>query len=291
MSPATLGIAFACLALASGGTAAIVAIRRGRAMLAADLHELRQSLTAARLTVDLTVAFADEPGEGLLAAADELARSYAVLADFERRFHEPVWKVAGRVRERARRLRGRGLFDAHEEVRRLARIWGEATRALGREFEFHGDITGVWLRGSRRGLTEALANLLANAIRHGDGRVMLAARRRGRSLRIEVADEGPGLGRPIAAIIGRNAGARRRLGPHGHGLAVAVRAARRLGGDIASAPSAGGASFVLELPVAMAGCEYDEFHRSDSRGSRERECDGATGGALRRPAGVTGDED
>lgn len=276
------------LALAAivAGTATVV--RRRRVALAADLHELRQSLTAARLMIDLTVAFAEAPGEGLIAAAGELARSYAVLAEFERRFYEPSWSGLGRLRASARRLRGRGLFDAYEEVQRLARIWGETTRALGRDFEFRWEGGGVRLCGARRHLTEALANLLANAIRHGEGAVTMTARPRGESLRVEVADEGAGLERPIASIIAARGRIGRRLGPHGHGLAIAVRAAGRLGGDITSAPSANGALFVLELPVAMATDRYERSQPAGDLTGGETRRGGGTEAQSPRPAGVTG---
>lgn len=280
-------VATVAIAVAVVGAVAF-ARQRSRTAMAGDLHELRQSLTAARLMIDLMVAFAETPGEGLIAAADELARSYAVLAEFERRFYERGWSGLGRLRASTRRLHGRGLFDAHEEVQRLARIWGETARALGRDFEFRWEGGGVQLRGARRHLTEALANLLANAIRHGEGAVTMTARPRGESLRVEVGDEGRGLERPIASIVAARGRIGRRLGPHGHGLAIAVRAAARLGGGITSAPSASGALFVLELPVAIAADDYEQYLSAGDLTDGETSRGVGAEAPSPRPVGVTG---
>lgn len=284
-----LAAALVAPALLVALAALAIVLRRRRAALAADLHELRQSLTAARLMIDLTVAFSDTPGDGLIAAADQLARSHSVLAEFEQRFYEPGWNGPRRLRASARRLCGSGLFDALEETQRLACIWGGAARALGREFEFRSECGAVQLRGTRHNLTEALANLLANAIRHGEGAVTMSVRLRGEMLRIEVGDEGPGLRRPIASIVAARGGFGRRLGPHGHGLAIAVRAAGRLGGCITSAPSANGALIVLELPAVTARDGYEQFMPSGD--AAEAKHDTGSEATPLRPVGVTGGDE
>jgi signal transduction histidine kinase len=143
---------------------------------------------------------------------------------------------------RARRSR----IDARAELERLALIWGEATRRRGREFTFQwdGPQTGIYANGPQRPFAEVVANLLANAIRHGKGRIELRVRVRSDSLRIEVSDEGPGLPGPLSGITRRAS-----AGPHGHGLSIARAAARELGGGIASAPAVGGAKLVFTVPA------------------------------------------
>jgi hypothetical protein len=191
----------------------------------------------------------DEPSV-CVAASDELERSYFSLSEFETLLHAPLLPgtaggfTLGTPTIRARSARGK--VEARGELERLALVWGEAARRAGRRlsFEWHGPEGGVGIVGTRRLFAEAIANLLANAIRHGEGDIAVVARADAGVLRVEVRDEGPGLARPVASLA-----CGRRLGPHGHGLAVAVRAAQRLGGSVTSAPSARGAVLVVCVPA------------------------------------------
>jgi signal transduction histidine kinase len=75
-------------------------------------------------------------------------------------------------------------------------------------------------------ISQALGNLLSNAVEHGGGgRVELRALRAGGRLRIEVADRG-------------------------RGLAIAGRAVEEAGGRLALASSPGGTVAAIELPLA-----------------------------------------
>lgn len=226
--------------------AVIALARRRRGALARELHELRGALTAARLAVDLMPMIdLDRPG-AFRAASEELERSYSSLSDFEHLLHArlvaPSLNAQSVGALRARRAR----FDARSELDRLALIWGEAAQRGGRElrFEWDGPAQGVHANGPRRRFVEVVANLLANAVQHGAGRIDLTARVRSDHLRIEVTDQGPGLAAPTARLLRRVP-----KGMHGHGLSVARRAATALGGGLHSAPSAGGARFVFKVPA------------------------------------------
>ena len=81
-----------------------------------------------------------------------------------------------------------------------------------------------------RRLSQALGNLVANAAQHGRGQVVIRGRRAGSSVRIEVADDGPG-------IRARKRG--------GQGLAIADAAVAEAGGRLETAAG----HPVIELPV------------------------------------------
>lgn len=231
-----------CWLIGSVLTLSFVALaRRRRGALARELHELRGALTAARLAIDLMpVLNLDRPGV-CQAASDELERSYGSLGDFERLLHSRL--VAPTLS--TRRVR-RSRIDARPELERLALIWGEAARRSERDFDFvwEGPEDGVYANGPKRPFVEVVANLLANAIRHGEGRIELRVRVRSNSLRVEVSDQGPGLPGPLAGVARRSSS-----GPHGHGLSIARESARKLGGSLASAPSVGGAKIVFTVPA------------------------------------------
>lgn len=245
-------VALAAWALGSLAILLIVLLaRRRRNELARELHELKSALTSARLAVDLMPILDFDKPQVCQAASDELERSFHTLGDFERSFHAPIVPRPARgVNDAVRRVRSNRI-DAHSELSRLALIWGEAARREGREldFEWDGPTDGVYAFGARRRFVEVVSNLLANAIRHGAGDIRLVVRVRSDSLRIEVRDQGSGFGRPLTTL------ARRRRGPHGHGLSVAMRSARRLGGDVRSAPSLAGATVVFTVPAIHAPVE------------------------------------
>lgn len=246
-------VGYSLLLAWAAGSLAILAIvllaRRRRSQLARELHELKSALTSARLAVDLMPILDLDKPQVCQAASDELERSFHTLGDFEESFHAPIVPRPARgMNQAVRRVRNHTRIDAHGELSRLAIIWSEAARREGREFEFEwdGPVDGVYAYGPRRRFVEVVTNLLANALRHGAGSVRLVVRVKCDSLRIEVRDQGTGFGRPIATL------ARRRRGPHGHGLSVAMRSARRLGGDVRSAPSLAGATVVFTVPAIHA---------------------------------------
>jgi two-component system sensor histidine kinase QseC len=105
----------------------------------------------------------------------------------------------------------------------------------------------VW--GDRLRLAQATGNLIANAIEHGGGTVLVhgCCAQPGRA-RIEVIDTGPGLPAPVAELTRRR---HRGHGVRGRGLAIAAAVAASHGGRLAAAPSRRGARLVLELPAVV----------------------------------------
>ena len=115
-------------------------------------------------------------------------------------------------------------------------------------------------------LTQAVGNLVLNALEHGGGPVRLRAHATRTDVRIEVRDHGPGLPAPVAALSSGAAHAARR----GHGLAIAGRVARHHGGRLLTAPVSSGACVVLELPRADRGARTPVRRRRRARRARAR---------------------
>jgi signal transduction histidine kinase len=115
-------------------------------------------------------------------------------------------------------------------------------------------------------LAQAIANVVANAAEHGGGAVRVGVTRAGTRVRVEVADDGPGLPVSIAAL---KASARGRTGRRGHGLAIAAAIAERYGGHLTALPAARGARIALDLPAAAdAQTPLALSARATSAGSR-----------------------
>jgi signal transduction histidine kinase len=103
----------------------------------------------------------------------------------------------------------------------------------------------VIVRGEQPALERAVGNLVANARRHGAGRVRIAVERDGDRARLSVADEGPGL-TPEQA---QHAFERFWRGPNGGsglGLAIVQAIAERHGGTA----TVTGSRFVIDLPAS-----------------------------------------
>jgi signal transduction histidine kinase len=138
-------------------------------------------------------------------------------------------------------------LDAHRLLDDTARA--AAPRALAAAVELRtewmGEDVAIW--GARLRIAQALGNLVANAIEHGDGPVLLRGRCAGQSVRFEVSDHGAGLPAPVTEL---TRGARAGRGRRGRGLAIADAIAAAHGGRLAAAPAQHGARLVLELPAS-----------------------------------------
>jgi signal transduction histidine kinase len=225
------------LALLAAGLAALAVVRlRAHAELVARAcHELRSPLTAAGLAVHALgeeVAGASRP---LAALELELRRAGLALDDLA------AARDGGRAGDVAE------VLEAHEVVECVVASWSAVAHALGTELLVEPVPPGLFVRGDRLRLAQAVGNLVGNALEHGAGPVALRARPGGGpAVRFEVDDRGPGLPAPVADLAARPRAGR---GRRGRGLAIATSVAERHGGHLGAAPAPHGARIVLELPL------------------------------------------
>jgi len=223
---ALLGWGLAGIA-AAGWLRSVLRHRLRAELIARACHEVRGPLTAASLALH-----ARARGGGLTppaAVERELARAAAALQDVA---------AAGR----GRRVRDRPEpVDLRELLALQAATWGPVARSLGTDLVVRGRGIDATVRADRVRLARATANLIANALEHGQGPVTVGATDRGDRVRIEVTDVGRGPG--TAPVAFRAPGASR-----GRGLDIVADFAERHGGRLVSRPSGRGTRVAVELP-------------------------------------------
>ena len=229
---AALGWAAALCALA---TLAFLRASTGRrlALVAEAAHELRAPLSAALLGLHGVVA--DASGGRRVAAVElELRRAGLALADLD------AAPRGRRAPECAEPLDVRALLAEAVEA------WRPLAAALATELLFEPAGQRLIVHADPLRLTQAVGNLVLNALEHGAGPVCVHAHATRMHVRVEVHDAGPGLPAPVSglAVEAEHAGRR------GHGLSIAARVVHRHGGRLLSTPVGSGACVVLELPRA-----------------------------------------
>jgi signal transduction histidine kinase len=208
-------------------------------------HELRGPLCAIGLGVELVARTGRLPALRRRALELQLGRARQALDDLV---------LAGGVRARAHPARmaarevGLGAL-----VSESVEAWRDA--ANGRPMRVELPVgQEVFVAGDRLRLAQAIGNLLANAVEHGEGSVLVRLRVGERLARVEVADGGRGLSAPLWKLTGARGRWGRpgwpRVRERGHGLGIAAAVARAHAGRLTSAPSDRGARLVLELPLA-----------------------------------------
>ncbi len=226
--------------LAAGvGAAGAVAARRSLGLrmeaVARACHELRGPLTAVRLGLALGVRGGELSAAQLRALDLELARAALALDDL------------ASAREPGREVRGAQAVDIRDLLADSVQAWRPAAQAAGARLELQWSGAPAHVLGDRLRLAQATGNLIANAIEHGGGVIIVRGGAGRTMLRVEVRDGGPGLPAPVAELTRRR---RAGTGGRGRGLAIAQSIARDHGGRVAAAPCERGARLVLELPLA-----------------------------------------
>jgi signal transduction histidine kinase len=200
-------------------------------------HELRGPLTAIGLGIQLLARDAAATGPRVRAIELELGRAALALDDLA-----GAWNGStGSARDVLRPVEMRALLADSVEAWRAA----AAPRELRLELPH---ATQVWVVGSRVRLAQVTGNLIANAIEHGRGEIVVRVQVAPGSMRVEVVDSGPGLPAAVAQLA--RGGSRRGRTMRGRGLAIAASVVASHGGRLFSAPASTGARVVLELPLA-----------------------------------------
>jgi signal transduction histidine kinase len=206
--------------------------RRG---LSVPLHELRGALAAIQLGL-----FALERRGAMTLAGDRID----ALRTQAERAHVAVEDVDDIRLARRPSSSRREVVDVGAIVRRRVAAWAGFAETRRRAVELRWAIGPAAVRADCARIGQALDNLIVNALDHGAGIVRVTGAIAEGTLRIAVADQGAGLGRPLREVMSSPW-----HGRHGHGLAVAARVAELHGGRLTATSGRIGARVEIELPL------------------------------------------
>ena len=235
----------------------VTAIRRletiRRDFVANASHELRTPVSVIRANAETLLAGAkDDPAmatrliDGLGRNAMRLSHLVVDLLDLSRIESGQLERVRAPVAIAAAVVEARASVDEPAARRKV-------TVAI----EVADDLA---IRGDASALDQILVNLVDNAVKYtsAGGHVWIRARRIGASVRLEVADDGPGVAphqreRVFERFYRVDPGRSREVGGTGLGLAIVKHLVEAMGGKVgldANHPT--GALFWVELPAADA---------------------------------------
>lgn len=223
-------------ALDTSATALARLVQRERELVGDVSHQLRSRLTALQLRLE---ALADHP------EPDTATEARAALEQAER-----LAAVLDELLAAARAARAVGAepLELRTALNAIAEEWREQVKSQGRSLRVRVP-DGLLARVTPARLREAIGVLLDNALRHGEGSVVVSARSEEGTVVIEVSDGGAGVPDELAAHIferGVSGG-----GSTGVGLALARALVDADGGRL-ELSTARPATFAVFLPVPKA---------------------------------------
>lgn len=214
--------------------------------LAMASHDLRQPLHAlglfvAQLRTPLNSTERTQTIERVDAARKEMDEMFNSLLDISRL---DAGMLTPKITE----------FPIAHLLQKIERTFNQATREKGLQLRVRR--SNAWVRSDAMLLERILLNLVSNAVRYTlRGGIIVGCRRRGKTLRIEVWDTGPGIPEDqkqniFGEFVQVPAQERNRSGGLGLGLAIVDRLRLLLGHQIDLASSVGrGSRFAIELPM------------------------------------------
>lgn len=214
-------------------------------------HELRNPLAVIRTNLEVTLA---DPG----ADAAEYRETLEVVQRSTERMSRLVDDLLVYARKGQLSLE-RHTIDAAELVDGLAQEFRAPAEARGIRL-VDAASPGLWVDGDRHALRQAVANLLANAVRLAPAgtEVRLRAGREGPWVWISVEDQGPGIAaedqeRVFQRFWRGDPSEGRTEGRSGLGLTIVRQVAEAHGGEVRLVSEPGhGAAFALWLPAVPA---------------------------------------
>ncbi len=223
-------------ALDTSATALARLVQRERELVGDVSHQLRSRLTALQLRLE---ALAEHP------EAETALEARAALEQAER-----LAEVLDELLAAARAARAVGAepLELRPALNAIAEEWREQVKSHGRTLRVRV-ADGLLARATPARLREAIGVLLDNALRHGEGAVVVSARSEEGTVVVEVSDGGAGVPDELAAHIferGVSGG-----GSTGVGLALARALVDADGGRL-ELSTARPATFAVFLPVPKA---------------------------------------
>jgi two-component system, OmpR family, sensor kinase len=220
---------------------------RERGFVASASHELRTPLALLKAELELALRegrSAEELRAAVASAAGESDRLVQLAEDL---------LVLARADEGRLPVRPEPL-DAAELLESTARRFEARASGAGRALRVE-PFDGLALHADRLRAEQALANLVDNALRHGEGTVELAAEPAAAGVRLHVRDRGPGFDATLnGRAFERFTRADRARGGEGTGLGLAIvdAIARSHGGRAGAGAreDGGGADAWIELPAS-----------------------------------------
>ncbi len=221
--------------------------------LAAASHDLRQPLHALSLfSADLMHQVRAGKTTGLPHLAEQISTSATLLGELLDSLLDVSRLDVNGVKPEIQTFALTPLFDRlQESFRRDAT--DKQVALLFRRSE-------VWVKSDPKMLEQILANLISNALRYtpASGRILVAARRRGEHLQLEVRDSGIGIAQEnqsaiFAEFYQVGNAAREHNKGLGLGLSIVDRLARALGHTLSLRSRLGeGTTFSIRLPLSTA---------------------------------------
>jgi signal transduction histidine kinase len=214
-------------------------------------HELRNPLAVIRTNLEVTLADPDATAEELRHTAEVVERSTERMA-----------RLVDDLLVYARK----GTLSMEREPVDVGRLIADAAAEFAAPAEAAGQFVeqeappGLWVLGDRLALRQALANLLANAVRIAPSGTAIRVRagREGPWVWMAVEDRGPGIApddhdRVFQRFWRGDPTASRAQGRSGLGLTIVRQIAEAHGGEVKLASEPGhGAAFALWLPALPA---------------------------------------
>ncbi|HUB76567.1 MAG TPA: ATP-binding protein, partial [Solirubrobacteraceae bacterium] len=211
------------------------AVARERALVSHASHELRTPLAVLKLELELAQdpeRSRAEMAAALASAAEEVDRLTRLASDL---------LVIARADQGQLPVRPSEV-DVQAAVRQIAERFGRIAATRGRSVSVSGP-RELRARLDRDRLEQALDNMLANSLRHGDGAIEVETRERGELIEIHVSDSGPGFPEdflPRAFEPFTRADPARTGDAAGLGLSIVRAIARAHGGSAEAENRAGG---------------------------------------------------